>query len=184
MQIGLLRRVDDQPTNFLVEKIHTARLSLLYNHTLLQFVFNSPLVRAQNTYEPHQFFTEAIMQNWVVPKEVLRKEIILALRDCPNSVLFLAVMCKHENESLFVGVGIDSCFQLASSRIFQRVRERNEELVYSPAKQTSRNHGFFVHLFEYADSAAEEGISHHSAQSGHTAPRYILHPMQDDNPSK
>lgn len=117
------------------------------------------------------------MQNWVVPKEVLRKEIILALRDCPNSVLFLAVMCKHENESLFVGVGIDSCFQLASSRIFQRVRERNEELVYSPAKQTSRNHGFFVHLFEYADSAAEEGISHHSAQSGHTAPRYILHPM-------
>lgn len=160
-----------------MEKIHTARLSLLYNHTLLQFVFNSPLVRAQNTYEPHQFFTEAIMQNWVVPKEMLRKEIIISLRDCPSSVLFLAVMCKHENESLFVGVGIGSCFQLASSRVFQRVREGNEELVYSSTEQTSRNHGIFVHLPEYADSTAEKGISHHGSQSNHTAPRYILHPM-------
>ena len=70
-----------------------------------------------------------------------------------------------------------SRFQLASSRVFQRVREGNEELVYSSTEQTSRNHGIFVHLPEYADSTAEKGISHHGSQSNHTAPRYILHPM-------
>ena len=79
-------------------------LSLLYNHTLLQFLSHSASNSPSLASDSQLYFTEAVRRDWILPKEVLRQEIILALRDCPNSVLFLAVLCKHENESLFVGV--------------------------------------------------------------------------------
>ena len=81
-----------------------ARLSLLYNHTLLQFLSHNASNSPSLASGSQLYFTEAVRHDWILPKEVLRQEIIFALRDCPNSVLFLAVLCKHENESLFVGV--------------------------------------------------------------------------------
>lgn len=91
--------------NHLVEKLHACRLAILYQHSLLLTASNAHLHDAsQPAIQTQRYFTPQVRDSLLVPKEVLRKEVIKALRDCPNNALFMALLCKYDNESIFAGV--------------------------------------------------------------------------------
>lgn len=57
-----------------------------------------------STLHSDRFFTPEIRQCLVIPKNILHQEIIRALRDCPDNPLFLTLLVRHSNASLFAGV--------------------------------------------------------------------------------
>ena len=88
-----------------MEQLHARRLALLYQHCLLLLACNAHLRDAsQPVVSQAGLFTPEVRASLLTPKAVLRKEVIRALRDCPNSPVFMALLCKYDNENIFAGV--------------------------------------------------------------------------------
>ena len=67
--------------NHLVEKLHACRLAILYQHSLLLTASNAHLHDAsQPAIQTQRYFTPQVRDSLLVPKEVLRKEVIKAWR--------------------------------------------------------------------------------------------------------
>ena len=52
-----------------------------------------------------------------MPKSVLHKEIVTALRDCHEHIPFLVLLSKHDNQNIFAGVRIYFLFHVAITTI-------------------------------------------------------------------
>lgn len=54
-----------------------------------------------------------------MPKSVLHKEIVTALRDCHEHIPFLVLLSKHDNLNIFAGVRILVLFYVAVTAVLQ-----------------------------------------------------------------
>lgn len=90
-----------------MEQLHARRLALLYQHCLLLPACNAHLRDAsQPVVSLDGLLTAEVRASLLTPKAVLRREVVRALRDCPNSPVFMALLCKYDNENIFAGVRV------------------------------------------------------------------------------
>ena len=78
--------------NRMVCELHATKLGLLYLHSLLRFT------------DVSDRFSTSIRSSLILPKGVLRGEAVAALRDCPDCVLFLILLTRHDRQNVYAGV--------------------------------------------------------------------------------
>ncbi|KAK8805514.1 hypothetical protein WA158_002170 [Blastocystis sp. Blastoise] len=88
--LSLLTENDIIPATPIVYSLHLFKLYYIYRHSILPSL--------SSFYIPH-----ALPSPHYLPPEILRKHCKLAIRDIPGNSIFLAILIRHDSESIFMG---------------------------------------------------------------------------------